>query len=650
MKKLLVAVTYHNQKRATVRKTIQSVFAANATDIYGPTRQSWSPELAIFCNQTFFKDHAECAIITNEETLGGKRNFAIDYARANNFELICFLDDDDLFGVSWISKLCQAYDEADEHGKCAIYHPQWNVLFGPDWYKLHEHIASDDPRFDSRDCLVNNPWSALCAFNPFKQRTVRYKCHLATDKTESFEDWSFNLDTYCNDIKHAVVKDTFHFLRIRENSLGKSTARCSLAHKLFFLDDGLRNSKHATEDYLQDKYTIDTELLKKEFEAIHQTEPALYFYKQEKIEQEHYGRAQTLSTAVDLLGDFRGIRDVFWTVDHIRSGGAEKALGFASRFLSRFPLAGGCRQLWIDDVIAAKPGLIKPTEWVAALRNVLRAWATYDNTVARSLHICNSFMAWQMFAFNPLLFKNIQVYLYVFNDDVIVKSTDELSTKGYHSPLYRFADQIDLPNIHIITDSDHFARRIHKMTGLGDKVRKIKIPVIQQENKHKPSPDGITDILWAGRLDYFKGVEKLCEIADNLDPKKFRITVWGDGDDKFKNMLKATTGPLVYKGGYKSFEYIDGKYDFCLFTSEREGMPNVVKEAIASGLNVIAANDNWCMELDVRHVFSEKKTGAEIAALLSEEADSFSLAPPPIKEDPELPNAYAMNAFKECLA
>lgn len=581
MTKVLFAVTYHNQKRSTVHKTMRS-----------------APSAIAFCYDRPVPGWEHVSIRTGHETLGGKRNFAIDYAKANNFDLVSFLDDDDLFGPSWVEAL-QALEATRRR---SVFHPQWNVLFGPDWHKIHEHIGTEDSRYDSKDALLNNPWSALCAIDPWLP--IRYREHSKSDKRHSFEDWSFNLDTIAAGFEHVIVPNTFHFLRINEQSLGKTTHRCAPQHSEYFLNAEIRNKNKYSEDVLQaTKYAIDISLMEKEFAAIHEIEPQLYFWNRTPkavelgvdIEQEHYNRCEYVSEAVDALGDFRGMRDVFWTVDHLRTGGAEKALSFASRFLVRFPLSETPKQLWIDDVVAAKSGKVSHIEWSSALRNVLRAWNDAEPK-ARSLHICNTMMGWSAVTFNPELFDKIQVYLYVFNDDLRFASLDKPETKGFHSPLYRYAHLIDRPNFHIVTDSAHFTKRIKEKTGLF--ASKIEIPVVPQESKRKEQAGGALNILWAGRLDYAKGLEALCSWAKDpeLSTRKFKIHVYGDGEQKWKDMIKDTP-KMQYHGAYKSFEYIDGKYDFFWCTSEREGMPNTVKEAMASNLPVLTHHSAWAAEL-----------------------------------------------------
>lgn len=640
MKKILVAITAHAPKRSAVWKSWLSAFGDISVDV------------VLFCHDRspeFYARH----IMTMEETLGGKRNAAIQYARANGHRLIAFLDDDDLFGPSWIKALVELEPQPK-----TIYHPQWNVMFGPNVYKVHEHLSSSDPRFDSRDFLNFNLWSALCAFDPMAV-DVRYRKHQKTDKRESFEDWSFNLDTYCDDYEHVTLPDTFHFLRIRQSSLGKDTRTCSPAHTKYFLDASLRDKKHATKEHHEDpNEAVKEEVIKAEFKAIHEIEPQLYFWGQTieqggvryHFEQEQYGRCGIVSNAIASIGIGEKTADVFWTMDMGRTGGAEKALSFAEKFLARFPLGAAPEQRTINDLAVPRSAEINPGTWCAALGSVLKAWQDAPESKARSLHICNTPLGWSTIARNPDLFDKVQVYFYVFNDDLRFDSDDmDPDTKGYHSPLYRWCELIDRPNFHIITDSQHFAKRIQDKTGLGDKVRVIDIPVVPQECKRKEKPDGRIDILWAGRMDHGKGIEDIIDVANLMaDNSKFKIHVWGVGSSMFIDRIQFGTSAIEYHGPYKSFEYINGKYDFMWFTSEREGMPNVVKEAMAAGISVLARADDWCDELPLLASYPREWDAERIADLIRK-FDPVSFANGLPKFDFESAVPRAMFAFKECL-
>jgi glycosyltransferase involved in cell wall biosynthesis len=633
MKKLLIAITAHNSKHSAVWKSWRSTRVADGADT------------VLFCHDRKPDVPAPC-VLTGEETLGGKRNAAIQYARANGYKLVAFLDDDDLFGPSWVKALLEL-----EPQPRTIYHPHWNVMFGPNVYKVHEHLSSSDPRFDSRDFLNFNLWSALCAFDPMTV-DVRYRKHVKTDKRESFEDWSFNLDTYCDGYEHVALPDTFHFLRIRQNSLGKDTRTCGPAHTRFFLDSSLRDKKHATKEHHEDESeAVKESVIQAEFRAIHEIEPQLYFWGQTierdgqtyHFEQEQYGRVGVVSDAITGIGISARTADVFWTMDMGRTGGAEKALSFAQRFLARFPLGAAPEQRTINDLAVPRASEINPGTWCAALSSVLKAWQDAPGSEARSLHICNTPLGWSTICRNPDLFDKVQVYFYVFNDDLRFES-DEMDpeTKGFHSPLYRWCEMIDRPNFHIITDSQHFAQRIHEKTGLGERVRIIDIPVVQQECKRKPEHGSMKSILWAGRFDHGKGLELLCDVAILLPEVHFHV--WGAGECR---RLDQSSSNIHMHGKYKSFEYITGKYDFMWFTSEREGMPNVVKEALSAGIPVLARAEDWCDELPGLASYPKYWDAEKIADLIRK-FDPASFVP---KQKFDFENAIprAMFAFKEAL-
>ena len=116
MKKLLIAITVHAPKRPAVWKSWRSTLEGQHAGLH---------ETVLFCNDRS-PDFEAKHMLTMEETLGGKRNAAVQYARANGYKLIAFLDDDDLFGPSWVKALL----EWDPPPK-TIAHCQWNVMFGP---------------------------------------------------------------------------------------------------------------------------------------------------------------------------------------------------------------------------------------------------------------------------------------------------------------------------------------------------------------------------------------------------------------------------------------------------------------------------------------------------------------------------------------
>lgn len=642
MNKVLIAVTFHNQTRHTLHKTLRS------TQFRNHLPNNWRCDTVVFAYDSIYDRmqsfHVE---LTEEETLGGKRNHAVKYARANNYQLIAFLDDDDLFGPSWIPGVCaQAETDFREmKGSDRIYHPQWNILFDSRRYEAREHFAQNDPRFDSRDMMFYNPWSALCAFNPLSAKWT-YRKHKKSDPTYSFEDWSFNLDTWCGGQEHVAIPDTFHFLRMRPNSLGKSTMLNTLQHSKFFRSPELIQSHPSTADLAGDNDYINHEKLAEEMKVLHDVEPQIYYWRMPKVPQLYSARAGKTADAVcEIIKQMPFARDVFWMHDHKRIGGAEKALAYSAEFLSGFKDKANQtpHQVWIDDVSVDTSDSEAVAQWRHGITHLLRVWA-HDGG-ARSLHICNTGPGWTALVTNPSLFNEIQIYLYVFNDDLIFPNTEmNMEQVGYHSPIYNCADVLDRPNIHIITDSEHHKQRLGELIGLSDRIRKISIPVKNMPTKKKSDPSDTTDVLWAGRIDHFKGVESLLKLAREYG-QKYQITVYGDGETKLVEQLIAAhkEGILKYYGRYDDFAKIPGKYDFFLFTSEREGMPNVVKEALVSGLPVLAKNAAWKNEIPCVTIYNELR-----------DIEFYRLEERRILVDNIFSREYcellAISAYKECLS
>ena len=108
------------------------------------------------------------------------------------------------------------------------------------------------------------------------------------------------------------------------------------------------------------------------------------------------------------------------------------------------------------------------------------------------------------------------------------------------------------------------------------------------------------DVLWAGRLDFQKRPDILVKIAEKCKSMPVRFHVFGscvlDGFDIKKNF--AGLENLIYHGEFDGLTSLDiSLYDLFLNTSQWEGLPNILLEAISVGLPVLSSHVGGISEL-----------------------------------------------------
>lgn len=108
---------------------------------------------------------------------------------------------------------------------------------------------------------------------------------------------------------------------------------------------------------------------------------------------------------------------------------------------------------------------------------------------------------------------------------------------------------------------------------------------------------GPLKVLWAGRLDRQKRVDLLNSIAAECADDDFEFHAYGG------RVLDAAGpephGPhLVFHGPFDGFESLPThEFDVFLYTSQWDGVPNVLQEAMAQGLVVVASSAGGVKEL-----------------------------------------------------
>ena len=152
------------------------------------------------------------------------------------------------------------------------------------------------------------------------------------------------------------------------------------------------------------------------------------------------------------------------------------------------------------------------------------------------------------------------------------------------------------------------------------------------------NPDKPLRVLWASRLSYQKRPDILKEIAQKVDPNQIKIDVFGR-EQNYRGSFLSGIPALEYKGHFNGLSSLPlSDYDVFLYTSQVDGMPNVLLEAAAAGLPIVASNDGGVSEF-----IKDGKTGKLVEL---EDVDGYISALNYYKNNPAKASAFAKQAQK----
>lgn len=284
---------------------------------------------------------------------------------------------------------------------------------------------------------------------------------------------------------------------------------------------------------------------------------------------------------------------VFLLVPWLKTGGADLgAIQFANTLAAEFgkrvvviateDAASSWQSRLREDVVFVEAGRLLhglPEQFQVDV--VVRLVLQFQPEV---LHVMNSALAWKAIRRNGLaLRQGTRIFASLYCDDLLEDGRVVGYAQDYLVACSGVLDGVISDNA--ITPQGWVAR-----FGLAPGLFHV-VPFPAPALVQAPPDPGARRILWAGRLDRQKRPDLLAEIARRCPDYAFdvygRSVIPGDAAGK-----QRFPGNVTLCGGFESFATIAAQkpYAAYLYTSQWDGLPNVLLEACAAGLPVVASD------------------------------------------------------------
>jgi len=584
-------------------------------------------------------------------------------ARVATGTYIATCDADDLISYNCFR---QCYCAIRQAGPGTIVVPQYVLGFGES-YHLYRCFGTETV---SRLAFFgDHPYTARIFAHRSVFETIEYP-HIREGDGFAYEDWHFNCEAVAKGYEFAVAKDTILFYRQRAHSHFRQEQSIStrlIPMSSYFLPGTFL--ERCAGDFQRfvsgDIPGVDPAEIRREFRSNHVCLETMY-------------AANRIDPAVDAgflpdiaigsnlgcppapgaayfricrrVGDER-FTDVF-IVPFQTTGGAEKYILDVMNGLCQLDpkrrilmLAGEriASHAWLDrlprgtvfvDLQEACPGCGDDVLDVITLRLIQSA------APGAHVHVRDSVYGLRFFRkYGGLLRANRKV-LYRFCETTLFQDGLRLERGFMFNFLSEFGEMFDL----VITDNERIVRRDrtafdvlterwHTLYARCSPTVSVETVRGRQEPSHR--------LLWASRLDDQKRPAFLLSLAPKLRQSlpQVKLEIWGAQVlNAFDVRRFEEFDNLVYRGPFSDFSSLQPEnYDALVYTTQFDGMPNVVLEAMAAGLPVIAP--------DVGGVSEAVKTG-ETGILLENILDDSALAEAYVRA---IASIYQDNAYRVAL-
>lgn len=556
--------------------------------------------------------------------VGASRNYAIRRSRG---KYLAIIDADDLVSSNWIK---ESLSLLKDKKTISLVHPMASLTFE---FGSHNHVLwlqkeSFDIAKDTKILAVFNRWTATVVGHREAFLQIQYPL---SGNGYGNEDYWFNTETTAHGIRHYAAKNVVLFYRRKpesvlsmnqdENSIIRPSKLFAIdeIHKLYIPGESPSRAKsplmtlsskvsRKIKIYLKDQQKIPPFVLNA-WKNINKIETQLYpteadlrgttFYDSDisRFAGEVFCR---------LIHDIKKRPDYTFVVPWIVPGGADKLL------LNYIAAIKKAHPEWHLAVITTLPS---NNEWRHKVpdgvdfvdfgnqSNTLNEFekdAVFSMLISQTcmerIHIINSDYCYKWVARHKKysaknLIINVSAFCYVRVDgkDRVFSYIDPDLCE-----IYDVVQKVFTDNQAVIDEAmakngfvkNKFIVHYQPFQGTNRDIKKDPASLMRRKKRNK------IHILWASRITDAKMPEIAISVAKSL-PKNYELDMYGriDDESRFDKKIFRTAKNLKYRGSYNNFSEIPTEnYDIFLYTTNSDGLPNVLLEVAEVNLPIIASN------------------------------------------------------------
>lgn len=687
---LTVGITAHAEG-VVAHKTIMSVLVA----LQNLDARKYPYEIIVHIDngdvatENYFKrwekDRRFRIIRSHFKDLGMSRNCIVKNAKG---KYVAFLDADDMLSSNFYVNAIKRMEESDE---TIMVHPNVQMNFGAGT-RLEFTVRTDSfEKFE--DAVISAGVNRWCSSIMGKRETFLKYPYMKTENGYGYEDYNLNTNTVGHGIKHMVAPETVMFYRqkaegsllassntehviqpyvslldidfmksISEEEVAKikekttSAERRSKAVKIYYKIRGNERinyfiipvAKLAKRMFgigrIKKRGVKVPKFVLEEWKKISAVDASLYPTKRALLEI-FQAKADDYDVGMayyELVKKIPRLPDFVFVVPWVRTGGADKVLFNYMKAISYH------HPEWTIAIITTMPGKndreaeLPKNAYLVDFGNVAYPlWPQIKEMLfsrlitqlkCKHVHIINSEFGYNWVATHKKFASSECKF------DVSIFSTANEYTPGMGTYANPFL--VDIYNVvnKIYTDNQSLVNELVEKEGFSSKKFKVLYQPVENFDVEFKARDENKKfrILWASRVDHEKNPELVLKIAKKLDPKKFKIDVYGELGDDYNKRFFAGISNLEYKGKYKNFDEIRNGYELFLYTSVRDGMPNVILEAARAGLPIVASKIGGVPE-----IVKNGKTGILIKNIL--DPTEYAMAIERLMKNPMIAEEYVLN-------